>query len=301
MIFTPARTKGLLLGGALLILLLAGMAAGIFHLSTGRVTPLLGIWTAIVILCCPLAMLVAYQLYGLITAYYTIDRNGFTLRWGLATEQIPLAAILGIIKGSEALIENAPGKGSGLLGWRIGHRAIPGLGSVEFFTTSDPSNMILLKLKGRNLAISPSDMEGFEKAFYEANRLGALRELPERSQRPDFFSARLWKDHVARVLILLSLLLLLILLGYIAYRLPSLPDLVPFGFDREGRPDTLVPPAQLLLLPLVGGFFWLLDSFLGAWFFRRDTERRIAYFVWGVGLLMSILFCGAVWHLLRAA
>ncbi len=301
MTFTPPRTKGLLLGSTLLLLFLGGMAVGILKLSTGRVTPMLGIWTAMVILSAPLALLIAYRLYGLITARYALDRNGFTLRWGLATEQIPLAVIIGIIKGSEALNKIPLGKGFGLLGWRVGQRVITGLGFVEFFATTDPSSMIILKLKERNLVISPADGEGFENTFYEANRLGALKDLPERSQRPDFFSVRLWKDHLARILILLSLLLLLVLLGYLAFRLPGLPDQVPFGFDRVGRPDTLVPPARLLLLPLVGGFFWLLDSFLGAWFFRREDERKIAYFVWGIGLLMSILFCGAVWHLLSAA
>ena len=300
MTFTPPRLKGLLINTALLLLFLGGMAWGILQLSAGRVTPMLGIWTGMVICCAPLSLLVAYHLYGLITARYDLDRNGFAIRWGLASEQVPLSAIVGIVRGSQALHRRTLGWAYDLLGWSVGQRSIPGLGMIDFFIAGEPSGIIILKLKQRSLAISPASIEAFESAFAEANRLGSLKEPTERSQRPDFFSVRLWKDRIARSLILGSLLLLVFLLGYLAFRLPGLPDRVPFGFDLAGKPDTFVPPARLLLLPLAGAFFWAADLLLGAWLYRRQDGRSIAYFIWAIGLTMSLLFGGAVRYLLAA-
>ena len=298
--FYPHRIKGLILGVSIVLILIAGAIVGIVELSTGRVTPMLGIWTSMVTLGVPLALFVLYRLYGLLSARYSLDRNGFYLRWGFNSEQMPISSILGIISGANKSEAFPRGWDYGLLGWWIGRRNIAGLGMVDFFATGGPSNMLLLRLNDRHIAISPSDSEKFQEAVDEAMRLGALKAVSESSQRPDFFSARLWKDRFARWLILLSLALVLLLLGFIAFRLPDLPDMVPFGFDPSGNPNSLVPSARLLLLPLVAFFFWFMDLFLGAWFYRGKQGRPIAFLIWSTALLIGALFWGAVLQLIQA-
>jgi hypothetical protein len=294
------KYQGLLLGSLLMLLLLGGIVYAILQLASGEISPLLGLWTAMVIIGSPLLLIVGYRLLGLVSARYVLDRDGFYLRWGFAYEQIPISAITRIEDGKEFSPNLKPRLGFWWPGCMVGERDVEGLGRVEFFATTGPEGQVVLLFQDRSLAISPSNVEAFRQAFVEAVRMGSLDELTFESQRPDFFSARLWADYLARALIVSSLVLILGLLGYLAYRVSGLPSQVPFGFDVAGSPDTFVPPTRLLLLPIVGGFCWLMDLIAGAWLYRREGNRSMAYVVWGVGTLLSGLLWGAIIHLLLA-
>jgi hypothetical protein len=234
----------------------------------------------------------------LISARYVINRDGFYLQWGFCSEQIPLSAIEDIIMGSSLEKRFAPPIGFWWPGCVVGHREVEGLGQVEFFATTTSQDQIIIPLAGRSLAISPPDPEAFQQAFLDDVRLGSLEEIPLDSIRPDFFSTRLWEDRYARSIILLGLILTLSLLGYLAIRIPGLPDQVPFGFDLSGKPDTFVPPSQLILLPIVGGFLWFTDLLIGVWLFRQDRNHKISYMVWLAGVLLAGLLWGAVLQLI---
>jgi uncharacterized membrane protein len=92
----------------------------------------------------------------------------------------------------------------------------------------------------------------------------------------------------------------LLLLGYLVVRAPSLPAQVPFGFDPSGAPDPMAPPGRLLLLPMIGGLCWLADLVVGAWIYRRDQDRPLAYAMWAAAVLVGGLLWGATFHLLAA-
>jgi hypothetical protein len=175
------------------------------------------------------------------------------------------------------------------------------LGRVEFFATTPPGQRLLVILPDRTLVISPSDLQAFQSDFTDAVRLGALERIPSLSQRPSFFSAQLWADRVAHALILAGVLLPLTLLGFLAFQASRLPGRVPFGFDAMGQPDLLVPAPRLLLLPLAGGFWWLVDLLLGAWMYRRGRNRPLAYLLWGASVGLGALLWGAGIHLVRLA
>jgi hypothetical protein len=299
--FKPPRTIGLLIGSSFLVILLAGITVSVFQLASETVSPFLGVWTSLVVICLPLTLLVLYRLYGLLTAQYSINRDGFYLRWGISAYQIPLAAIEEVSHQTQYPSVTRPKLGIWWPGCIVGQSDPAEHGLTEFFTTSRSSGNVVVHLSDRIIVISPPDVADFIQAFSEIVQMGSLEDIPELIQRPDFFSARLWADRYARGLILIGLILILVLLAFLAYRVSSLPSLVPFGFDQDGVPDLFVPPTRLLLLPLVGGGFWLADLVIGSWLYRRERNRPIAYFVWGMGVLLVSMLWGAVINLITTS
>ncbi len=301
MSFTPPRLPGLVLGTLFLIVLLGITTYAASQLAIATISPWIVAWVLLPLLSVPLAVLVAYRLYGLLSASYRLDRNGFYLAWGLAREQIPLADL-----ERPRLIWDVPGRWlpHGGLWWPgcvVGRGRVEEVGRVDFFATTPPQGMVLLSAGERHLVISPPDPIGFVDAFTQAVRLGSLEPIPAISQRPDFLFNRLWADQVARLLLILGAALSLLLLGYLALRAPNLPPRVAFGFDPAGNPDPWAPPGRLLLLPLIGGLCWLVDLAVGVWLYRRDADRLLAYVVWGMATFVGLLLWGAALQLLAVS
>lgn len=296
--FVPPRRLGLSLGAAWLGLLLAAAGLGLVRLGEALISPMVLLWISLPLIGLPLAALVVYRMYGLATAAYRLDRDGFSLRWGLAREQVPLEAIVGLQRADEADVPGLPSPGLWWPGCLVGSRGANG-DALEYFCTRSGSGALLLTTSlGKRLVISPPDLDGFRQAFRQATRMGSLEAIPARSERPDFLIGRLWSDRAARALILAGSLVPLLLLGYLGLRAPGLPALVPFGFDLNGQPDPLAPPGRLLLLPLIGGICWLIDLAAGTWFYRKLEDRAVAYVLWGCAVLTGGLFWGAALHLL---
>ena len=298
MTFLPRRRLGLLLGSLLLLVLLGAIGVSIAQLGSATVSVWLLLWVVLPLFGFPLALLVGFRLYGLLTAGYRLDRDAFVLTWGLAFEQIPLAELQRPQPAAQLGLALRP-RGLWWPGCVVGRRQVDGLGQVEFFATTGQAGLVLLRTGDRTLAISPPDVEAFQQAFTNAVRLGSLEPVPSRSQRPDFLFGRVWSERAARVLILLGLALPLLLLAYLALRAPSLPAQgVPFGFLPSGQPAALAPPGRLLLLPLIAGLCWLADLVAGVWLFRREADQALAYALWGAAILTGLLLWGAVLLLL---
>lgn len=298
--FTPPRTLGLFIGGTLLGILLALIIVSVVQLTTATISVWLVLWVTLPLVSVPLALLVLYRLYNLLTARYRLDRDGFYLTWGLITEQISLAEVTLIRSADEVAANLRPARGLWWPGYVYGSREIDGEGLVEFFATTGSQELMVLSAGGRLLAISPPDLEAFQQAFIDATRLGSLEPIPTLSQRPEFVFSDLWNDRLAQILVLIGLALPLFLLGYLALRVPSLPARVPFGFDTTGVPSPLAPPGRLLLLPLIGGLCWIADFAVGAWLYRQAKERPLAYAIWGVAIVVGGLFWGATLQLLAS-
>ncbi len=297
--FTPRRTLGFTLGLLFLAILMAAIAVSIAQLGQGLISPISLVWIGLLLLALPLLLLVINRLYGLVTARYRVDRDGLYVRWGMSYEQIPLDLISEVSPPHEpdAVSEGEPRKpriGIGLPGCMVGRSKG---GEDDFFTTTKPL-LVIRTTSGRALAISPPDSESFQAAILSASRMGSLETIPEQSVRADFLVARVWKDRLARSLILAGLLIPLLLLGALVITAPSLPELVPFGFGPTGQPTPLAPPGRLLLLPMIAGLIWIADLVLGAWFFGNDSDHPVAYALWGTAIIAGALLSGATWKLL---
>jgi Bacterial PH domain len=296
----PLRT-GLTIGLSLLLLSLGAAALGMAQMTRTALSPWLVLWTLLPLVGVPMAILVGYRLFGLMTARYTVDRNALRVRWGLRVEQAQLAEVV-LQRVPDALVAKFRPTGSGWWpGCIVGRRRVEGVGNVEFLATRPADGMLIVSIGGAVLAISPPDVPAFLEAFVYATRLGSLDRIAPLSLRPDFFSLRVWDDRAARLLILLGLALPIALLGYIAVSSAAWPGLIPFGFDPSGKPSLLVPPNRLLFLPLTAGLCWLLDAALGSYLYRSERDRPLAYGVWGLAVVVGALFWGALLQLVAAA
>jgi len=301
--FHPPRLTGLLLGLLFLAITAGAAALGVIQLGRIGFSAWIAIWIALPMLGVPAALVVAYRLFGLLTARYQLDRDGFRLRWGLAVEQVPLGDVQEVrvpdLDSEAARLR--PGQGLWWPGCVIGHRAVEGVGQVEFFASTGAAGMLLLQLEDRWLAISPGDRDGFRQAHVDMMRMGSLERIPAVRLRPDFLFNRVWSDRWARVLVVVGLVLSLLLLGYLAFRASALAGQVPFGFDAYGTPEGFVSPTRLLILPMIAGLCWLADFVIGLWLYRKEEQRPLAYGLWATGVLVGGLLWGASLQLLAAA
>lgn len=287
-------------------MLTAGIALSISQLGRGLISPLSLVWIGLLLLALPAALLVLNRLYGLVTARYRVDRDGFYVRWGMSYEQIPLDNIsevsplrTGDPSRGQAQEPRRPKLGIWWPGCMVGRARSGTWERLDFFSTS--SRMLVIRTTtGRALAVSPSDTDAFQAAFFSAVRMGSLEAIPERSERADFLVTRIWNDRLARVLILTGLTIPLLLLGALVILAPSLPELVPFGFEPTGEPAPLAPRGRLLLLPMIAGLIWTADLVLGAWFFGNYTDHPVAYALWSAAVVAGALLAGATWQLLSA-
>jgi hypothetical protein len=298
MVFIPPRARGLFLGGLLLVLLVGITAIGLYQLGSSPISPVIVIWVIMPLIGLPLALVVAYRLYGLLSARYRLDRDGFYLVWGQAMEQIPLSMVKSVEVAAQAGASPRPAVGLWWPGCVVGRARSVDHTVLEFFATSLRDRLVFVETDVGRLAISPPDPPAFSQAFVDATRMGSLEQIQAISRRPDYFSSRMWNDRLARGLLLGGLILDLLLLGFLAVRAPALAGSVPFGFLPGGVPGPMVPPGRLMLLPLIAGLCWLGDLALGAWLYRKDREKPIAYAVWASALIVGGLFWGATLQLL---
>ena len=293
----PNRTLGISLGVIWLLLLFGAIGASLAQLGQGLISPTSLLWFGMLLIAIPLVLLVINRLYGLLTASYRIDRDGFYVRWGLAFEQVPLDSINRV-----ELAANEPSRpklGFWWPGCLVGEATDEDGHALEFFATAAPLLSVWLE-SGRILIISPPDIQAFEDSLMSATRMGSLEAIQARSERADAVVSGIWRDRTARWLILAGLLIPLVLTAALVVLAPALGDAVPFGFAIDGSAEPLVPPGRLLLIPFIAALIWAADLISGAWFFNQESDRPIAYALWGVAILAGLLLTAATVQLIRA-
>lgn len=299
--FKLPKTLGLLLGALALIGLASLAGLSLFMLMNAALSLWLVLWVFLPLVCVPLVAMIAYRLYGLLTANYRLDRNGLYIRWGFSEERLPIGSIESVSHIDRHSIEGAYPRTFRWPGLVIGRGSLLDGSRLEFFSSAGMDDMLLVRSDHGAFAITPRLVDDFLKHFQTALRSGSLEQWEHYSRRPQFVLARLWADRWARTFILIGALLPLLLLAFLAAQAPGLPPQVPFGFDAAGMPETFAPPARLLLLPLSAGLCWMTDLVLGWWSYRHIEHRVLAYVMWGFSILVGGLFWGATLHLLAAA
>jgi len=298
-LFTPPHAREISTGIFTLLLTLGLSIFGIVRLNNSELSPLLLLWILLPLFGLPLASIITYRLFGLLTAQYALDRNGFYLKWGLVEEHIPLSRIQNISN-----VEDLPEKADGwaaILGLTRSFTDQESGQAVEFFTAGSLENALLIIGKDLNLVITPADADGFLKTYRGFTHQGALQRIRPLSVRPVFLAAVLFSDRFARWLLPSGLVINLLLLFFLIIGSAGLPDAVPFSFDPAGRVEMVAPANRLLLLPLAGGLLWMLNFILGTWFYHRKEDPLLSYVLWGAAVLPGLLLWGAVINMLSTA
>ncbi len=281
-VFYPPRRNGLLIQGAL-ILVLSGAGGYFFYLGTQDISGpdfLLHMLISLVLLA-PLPI-IAYRLYALVNAAYGLRRDGLLVRWGLRREDIPLNSIEWVRPASE-LGFRLPLPWLRLPGGILGVRNVPELGHIEFIA-SETNTMLLVATPEKVYAISPQDTNQFMAFFRQVNELGSLAPVEAQSVYPIVLVRNIWEDSLARLLIIIGFVIGLILLVVTAIAVPGLETITWIG--GEGA----APAERLLLLAILDGMIWILNLIAGIFMYRRGRDLMIgSYILWGTAGLVGIL------------
>jgi len=233
----------------------------------------------------------AYWLYSLTRANYSLDREKLTLTWGFRVEQIPVSEVEWV-RPMEALASSPSLPFVHLPGAIMGLRHHPDLGPVEFLA-SDARTLLLVATSRRVFIISPQDIAGFMQSIQHAIEMGSLSPAEPQSVYPGFVVIQAWDSMLARYLWLAGLFLNIGMLAWVALIIPSLGR-IPLGFLPSSVAGEPVPGAGLILLPVISLFFYLTGWVSGLFFYRRPDHRPLAHILWVSGVFSTLLFLIAV-------
>jgi hypothetical protein len=229
--------------------------------------------------------MLTYRLIALQRAYYRMDRGALTLHWGLRTEALPLRTIEWI-RPVDDLIDPLRKPRLALPGAYLGWRAVAGLGKVEFM--ADHLKQALLVAGPEAVyVISPQNPGEFLAHFRRNVELGSLDAVPAKSIQPSFVFGKLWDSQVLRNLFLAGFVLNAAILIWTVILVTNRQQ-VPLGASATAVLNP-VASIRLLLLPVVSVVIWLVDIITGAFFFRLESQKTLAYLVYGGAILTAVL------------
>lgn len=233
-----------------------------------------------------LAALIAYWVYGLAGAHYTLDRNALIIHWGASRQVIPAGAIERVFQGSE-IEGDVRLYGGRWPGHWVGYGELPEEGPALFYATRPLSQQIFISTPGLVYAISPANRHEFLESLKTRLEMGPTQAMEQSSKRPSVVDWAIWRDGLGLALIGAGALALVVLLGVLSYRFANLPLLIPLHFGASGSPDRLGPRLEIFLVPLIGLLTLLVNGVLGGIFYRR--ARVASYMLWGGSILVQVL------------
>ena len=80
---------------------------------------------------------------------------------------------------------------------------------------------------------------------------------------------------------------------------PGLPVDQPFRFDPSGTPVSLGDPLRLLILPMAGGFVWVVNAVVGWWAWKQG-QKPASFVLWTASVIVAIGLWVAAVSLLSA-
>lgn len=293
--FKPPIRGGLVFHSAIILFLILVSGWGIWQATNAQVVLLVVLYLLLSLLAVFLIPLLAYRMYALWRASYLIERDGFRLYWGLREVGIPMHQVQWVHSSTDLDLPlrlprlRWPGSVYGEREQLDGTR-------IEYLS-AHRSPLILIATGERTYAISPTERDEFLRISQQFAELGSLTPFPARSSYPSFLLAEVWAVLPVRFLLIAGLVLTLSLFVIASLLIPSHPTVL-LRFNPAGSLADSVPSIQVLLLPLINGFFYLADVLLGMFFFRRQGEEVIAYILWGCGVFTSLLFMIALFSVM---
>jgi hypothetical protein len=313
--FAPPRRRGLLLHTGVILFWGAAIGVSIWQLLQIEVGPVFFLGFVFAFLSASLLPMLVYRAYALWGAYYTLERDSIRLHWGLRVEDIPMKNVRWVYSYTELKKRNGqriPFPWLRLPGGIVGVRRFSNGMPLEFMASS-MAQLVLIATQKRIFAISPRDPQDFMTVYRRFNELGSITPIQARSIYPSLLFNEVWRDRPSRYLLLVGVLFNLVLLGWVSLVIPTRPEITLGILSDEPSPS-----ARLLLLPLISGFFFLLDTVTGLFFYRRGTSglqppdpysgrRRwlllvpgkvLAFVVWCSSLVTALFFFGSVYFIL---
>ena len=264
-----------LVGGLVLLVLGSGDAS--------RQPNLLQLTLALVLFV--VVALFSYQTFLVLTTRFQLTRSALELQWGFRREVLPLEQV----EWAHPVLDfdsPMPLPGFVLPFQYYGIRRIRGLGTVEFAAT-DRRNMVLIRADSRHFVISPEDAYAFASEFEKLSALGPQEVVAPLSQTGRNLIGEILQDSMARKLFTAGIVGLLILTAVSIALSATRPTITWITLE-------LVPSNRLLLLLLVGGLDWLLNTFLGGYFYLRGLlEKRWIFLIWSWSAFMSLTLSAA--------
>jgi hypothetical protein len=297
--YHPPRALGLLVGLSALAALLA-VDAALAGYVLRNLLALPGFIALLVLLASlPAVALVAYRTYSLLRSRYVVGRNALVVEWGGQRLVLPLGMVEEARPGTGIEGEVRP-RGVWWPGSVVGRALVEGLGEVEFLASTGKEGLVLVCHPDGWLALSPSDPSAFLDAVAAAREQGVEEVVPPKAVPPAFQRWDLWQDWAALGLIAAGGLSVLLLLGYLTLIAPQLPPEIALHFNAQGQPDRFGPPSGLLLLPVIAGLAWLVNTTAGVWLHRYPQERTATYLLLGATVFVQALVWVATIALLTA-
>lgn len=293
--FIPVRRPGLIFHVATLGVLGGIGAYGLWQASRAEVGPGILLALAPALLALGGGPWLSYTLYALQNAYYTIERDGLSLHWGLRQEDIPIDQVQWV-RSAKDYGGTLPLPLLRLPGAILGERTLADQRKIEFMADRS-KNLVLIATQQRIYAISPSQPEEFLRTYARYAELGSISPLPAQSLYPAFLLARFWKDRLARGLVVSGSMVTLLLWVWAILVVPGRAD-IPWHLTAPGQAAELAPSLRLLLLPTLNLGVFVLDLVLGFFFYRREEYRVLGYLFWIVGLVTAVLFGAGVFFIL---
>ena len=258
------------------------------HIRPQQISFLSFLMGLIVLLSVPVLLFLVYQALSGLTLRYRLDRNGVIIRWAGAEQIIPMHNIEGITPGQELGDTIVWRRGLHWPGHVRGEGSIPGIGRTRFLATQPLAGQLLLVTPGLSFAISPSDPEGFRRAFAARRELGPNRLLQQERHPARWSTWSFWTDRTARILLGAALFVNLGLFGYLSARFPTLDIQLPLHFNNLGQVDRIGTKMELFTLPIIGLIVLGTNVVLGLALYKR--ERAGSYLLWGAAAAAQTLF-----------
>lgn len=286
-VFRPIRNRGIAVHLGALLLNLAAVGFLVILAFSQSIRGFFILYLVASILVFIPVPFVAYRLFALLRASYTVFREGISIQWGVRSEEIPMQDIEWVRMADDLAFE-LPLPKFIVQGAVLGLREHRDLGLIEYIASSTHP-MVLVATPERIYAISPADPDGFMDALYRNMELGSIEQIQPKSSRVELLVGSLFGDKLARNLILLGSILSIGLLIAVSFIIPT-RETIPLGFNPIGQTAETSPSERLLLLPVLSLLMLFIDLGLGSYLYRKAGYRIAAYFAFASALIMPISF-----------
>ncbi len=239
--------------------------------------------------------IIIYQIYGLVSLKYLLGRDSITISWARRQEIIPLAAIESITPLAEqsgAMVK----RGFHYPGYNIGRGRDEEGRDLLSYSNGRLSDELLITTTAVSYLISPAKSTGFLSAVRARQRLGPARKLEQVRMEGGLAGLPVWRDWTALALVSLAAVANAGLFAYIAFRYPSLPEIVPL-LSEAGQVTLIGAREELFELPVIGLVVVLVNTTLG--FALHRQERLLTYALGAIAFLVQILIWSAAMSAIR--